>query len=223
MTWNARVDNQAAVTAVASKILNDTTVLGVTGTIAPAAITLDHLGGIADDSTVLSGGNIGTVTLTDCYGVAVASSLDLSDNRMAAGVTGTSGLLFLLEQLETAIVTGESGAVLTLDISGNSVPSLASMIWILALCEDSCVITCDAPATLTVSGTTSPSIDGEYAYEEAQGLWTAGAGHFLFAEAGYWVIDEAVPTAGAYFSRDGVSPIGAYTNAGGATGTVTVA
>jgi len=183
----------AAVTAVADKILDDTTVLGVAGTIAAAAVTLDHLGGIAGDSTVLSNCNIGTVTLVDCYGVGVASSLDLSDNRMAAGVTATSGLLFLLEQLYAAIDTGASGAVLTLDMSGNAVPDAASMALVYDLCADGCDITAELPTTYTATAVPGdapdPDCTGDYNYDSDAGSWEASGPFTLYHDGTQWLVE----------------------------------
>ena len=185
----------AAVTAVADKILDDTTVLGVAGTIAAAAVTLDHLGGIAGDSTVLSNCNIGTVTLVDCYGVGVASSLDLSDNRMAAGVTATSGLLFLLEQLYAAIDTGASGAVLTLDMSGNAVPDAASMALVYDLCADGCDITAELPTTYTATAVPGdapdPDCTGDYNYESGAGAWLS-VPYTLYHDGTWWLVTDGI-------------------------------
>ena len=137
MTWNARVDNQAAVTAVAAKILDDTTVLGVTGTIAAAEVVLGDLGELAASFVVLSGCNIGTAALgSDPYSFEGEHGLDLSSNRMNAAALQT-----LIEDIYGTIEIGESGATLTLDISGNAEPNAATITKIEALVLAGCTIT----------------------------------------------------------------------------------
>ena len=204
---------------VLAKIQDDVTVLAdVTGTLAPASITLDHLGGIADDSTVLSGCNIGTVMPTDCYGVAVASSLDLSDNRMAAGVTATSGVRFLIEQIYAAIRTGASGATLTLDVSGNAVPDNISLARVRQLVSDGCTITVETPSALAVTGGT-PSMAGTYTWDDIHAYWICGPDNLYWTGTAWRVEDrdnkfwEASSVLGVYVANGG----------SGAAGIVTVA
>jgi len=219
----------AAVTAVADKILDDTTVLGVAGTIAAAVVTLDHLGGIDGDSTILAGCNIGTVTLVDCYGVGVASSLDLSDNRMAAGVTATSGLLFLLEQLYAAIDIGNSGAFLTLDMSGNAVPDAATMALVYDLCkDDSCDITVELPTTYTATAVPGdapdPDCTGDYNYESGEGAWLdealPSAVYRLYHDGTQWVVTDF---SGNTWTHTGDTPdADVFTPEGEGTGTFTM-
>ena len=195
----SRLDNEhanavAEITAVAATILDDTTVLGVTGTLAAVSVTLDHLGGIVGDSTVLSGCNIGTVTLVDCYGVEVASSLDLSDNRMAAGVTETSGLLFLIEQIYAEIVSGPSGATITLDISGNAVPDAATMALIFEICALGSSITITLPGTVTGTVETVEGIAAQaYVYDAVGGTWEGATDDFYIYHNGTtWALTNGV-------------------------------
>jgi len=213
--FKIKPSDKAAVEAAKASIPSDTTILGVTGTLAAAGVTLDHLGGIAGDSTVLAGCNIGTVTLTDCYGVAVASALDLSDNRM-----NVMAICDLVQAIFDAIVTGASGADLTLDISGNVAPNFDTIEDIRDLAIAGCTITVDAPVSLAVSGGT-PDMTGTY-------LWHTNIDWRDNRVPGivYWTIGDVWEvfknnTGEIWHSA---SLYGIYTPAGGgAVGNVTVA
>ena len=210
----------AAVTAAAASILSDTTVLGVTGTIEAADITLDHLGGIAGDSTVLSGCNIGGVTLTDCFGVGVASSLDLSDNRMDAAALET-----MLAAIDAAAGCGGSGATITLDITDNAVPNVDTMAYIYNVCNaGGGTINMDGPQVVHVAGTlSSAELVADYTWAATGwGAWNApGPVGCLYADnSGNWVLEN--DAGDRTWTKVGGSMLGEYAPVAPATGTATV-
>ena len=210
----------AAVTAAKANIFDSTTVLGVAGTLAAADITLDHLGGIAGDSTVLSGCNIGGVTLTDCFGVGVASSLDLSDNRMDAAALET-----MLAAIDAAAGVGGSGATITLDITDNAVPNVDTMADIYNVCSyGGSTINMDGPQVVHVAGTlSSEEMVADYTWVATWfGAWAApGSNGCLYADYhGEGVLEN--DDGDRRWKKIGGSMLGEYAPVAPATGTATV-
>ena len=135
----------AEVSAAAAKIQDDTTLLGVTGTLAPATVWLVRVGysaGAISEEIKLPNCNIGTINFSLCYTEAITGhKLDLSDNRLVVGTTGYGpGIRYLIEQLYAAIVTASSGATVTLDITGNAEPAGTTITKIEALVSAGCTI-----------------------------------------------------------------------------------
>ena len=210
-----------AADAIKAGLQDSYSIAGVAGTLAAADITLDHLGGIAGDSTVLSGCNIGTVTLTDCFGVDVASSLDLSDNRMDAAALET-----MLAAIDAAVAwPGESCAEITLDITDNAVPNVDTMADIYNVCSyGGGTINMDGPQVVHVAGTlSSAELVADYTWEATGwGSWNPpGPVGYLYADNnGDWVLENEA--GDEYWKKVGGSMLGEYAPVAPATGTATV-
>jgi len=209
-----------AADAIKAGLQDSYSIAGVAGTLAAADITLDHLGGIAGDSTVLSGCNIGTVTLTDCFGVDVASSLDLSDNRMTAAALET-----MLAAIDAVAGCDGSGAEITLDITDNAVPNVDTMADIYNVCNyGGGTINMDGPQVVHVAGTlSSAELVADYTWE-ATGLgeWDApGPVGWIYANnSGEWVLENYA--GDRQWKKIGGSMLGEYAPVAPATGTATV-
>ncbi len=82
---------------------------------------------------------------------------------------------------------------------------------------------------IEVSGTTSPDFDGTFTANGQEGGVAAysnidGAGYLWWDGTDSWIISAVLGTEGTdYFKRTDPNPVGAYTNEGSATGTVTAA
>jgi len=212
----------AEIAAVAGKIQDDVTLLGVAGTLAAADITLEHVGKLAGANTVLSGCNIGTVTLTDCYSDptdagAYASTLNLSNNRMDA-----DALADLVTALHTEIVTGASSAVLTLDISGNAVPNAATMVKIYALCTAMVTgsVMIEEPGAVAGTAAAVGGVAAQgYDYDPATSVWVGDVdGALLYRGGGWRLYFDGHTWSGA----DGESMAGEYTLADHTTITISI-
>ena len=131
----------AAVTVDAAKIQDDTTLLGVTGTLAAADVELGNIFNdtVTESDLVLSGCNIGKVTISNSLEQASTCSLDLSNNRIPADAPN-AGLEGLIDDIYIPIVTNSSGATLTLDITGNAEPAGTTITKIEALVSAGCTI-----------------------------------------------------------------------------------
>lgn len=188
---NERANAVAEITVQVAKILDDTTLLGVTGTLAAKTIELTNIGTNDAVTMDLSNCNIGGVTLTTCFGhnaAAIATTLDLSHNRMdAAAISG------LVQDLYDAIVTGASHSVLTLDLHGNAVPNTNTMAEIHALCTAMVTgaIACDAPVTVTATGVTDPTTAGVYTYTAASGNWINPGGDEIHHNGTNYILTDA--------------------------------
>ena len=132
----------AEVSAAAAKIQDDTTLLGVTGTLAAADVELGNIFNdtVIESDLVLSGCNIGGVTIGNSLEQASTCSLDLSNNRIPVGANINEGIAGLIEDIYIPIVTNSSGATLTLDITGNAEPAGTTITKIEALVSAGCTI-----------------------------------------------------------------------------------
>ena len=164
--------------------------------------------------------------LSDC--TAMVTPPDVTYNTALAdllldGCTGLDAddLFELMTDLTTAGV-GTNSCVI--DISGIVPPNAATMALIYTLCQAGATVTCDAPEAITVSGTLSPNVAGDYTFIEAEGYWLrTGTPAYLWHNGTHFRLALTLAEDTNYYHSATVLNAVGYTNVGAATGTCVVA